>query len=79
MTAALPPQSRLRVLLGDPGFDWRSIRTSHDLLAVSFGKRDPYYAESKPRNGPDIIEVRCTRRGSRSRTECSARLLLPDR
>jgi hypothetical protein len=38
INATLPSERRLRVLLGDPPFDWEAVRTSDDLRKRSFGR-----------------------------------------
>jgi hypothetical protein len=38
INATLPPERRLRVLLGDPPFDWDGVRTADDLRNRSFGR-----------------------------------------
>lgn len=38
INANLPPERRLRVLLGDPPFDWDAVRTSDDLRNRSFSR-----------------------------------------
>lgn len=38
INATLPPERRLRVLLGDPPFDWDAVRTAEDLRNRSFGR-----------------------------------------
>jgi hypothetical protein len=38
INATLPPERRLRVLLGDPPFDWDAVRTADDLRNRSLGR-----------------------------------------
>jgi hypothetical protein len=38
INASLPPERRLRVLLGDPPFDWDAVRTPDDLQSRSFAR-----------------------------------------
>jgi hypothetical protein len=38
INANLPPERRLRVLLGDPPFDWDAVRTQDDLRNRSFSR-----------------------------------------
>jgi hypothetical protein len=38
INATLPPERRLRVLLGDPPFDWDAVRTADDLRNRAFGR-----------------------------------------
>jgi hypothetical protein len=38
-----PPEDRVRVILGDPSFDWQDIRKAEDLRAV--GDRDAFFAD----------------------------------
>lgn len=55
----LPPADRLRVVLGDPAFDWRELRRADDLLAVS-ERRDEVFAaaaERELRQGRKVLLV----------------------
>jgi len=38
INATLPPERHLRVLLGDPPFDWDAVRTADDLRNRAFGR-----------------------------------------
>ena len=52
VNTSLPKQKQLRVLLGDPPIDWKTVRTADDLLK---------WLTQRDSSAPQLCAIRCSR------------------